>query len=300
MSNKFFNILAGFLLLLASGNLFATQVDRVTLDEAIRDAGLIFQGTVTKIESHTLAELGTNYEPMRFAFVTFRVERVIKGQIEGDGTTLTLPFHSCLVLDYKRQKSMMEQEPTLSPTDALMKMQPAMTEELGVGMACEITGMSHFIGGESDILFVDKEAGSNPLVGWGQGRYSIVNNKIYPVAWLTQEGGIDFTSPYGLKDEQEAEKLGQMLPQEAQKHGWTPPKGAKRMEPDEFSEVIERKLHDLEQTQFMAGKPSVEPVKSADIRDPIYRRIAEWKYKEAQKYKVRALEKLPNTIQQGE
>ncbi|MEQ1544058.1 hypothetical protein [Methyloglobulus sp.] len=271
MINKSFTVwLGSFLLALASGNLSATQVDPVTIDEAIRDAGFIFQGTVTKIESRLSTDMGSNYDGEYYAFVTFRIERIIKGEVDGNGTTFTLPFESCLTGDPKKQQDFREQ-------------QPAVTAQHGYGMGCGITGMPHFKVGDSDILFVGSDyAGAMcPLVGWGQGRYSIVNNKIYPVTWLTKEGDIDDTAPYGLEDEQEAEKRGEVLPQEAKKHHWKPMKGAKRMGPDDFTGVIERKLRDLEKTQFMAGKLAPKkPVKSADFNDPFYYRSAKLRYEE--------------------
>jgi len=166
--------------------------------------------------------LGSNYDGEYYAFVTFRIERIFKGEVAGNGTTFTLPFESCLTGSPKTQQDYQNQQ----PSGDFRKHQPAITEQSGDGMACGITGMPHFKVGDSDILFVESNyAGAMcPLVGWGQGRYSIVNNKIYPVAWLTKEGGIDFTAPYGLKDEQEAEKHGEVLPQEAKKHHWSPPK----------------------------------------------------------------------------
>ncbi|MDD2724927.1 MAG: hypothetical protein PHH59_13005 [Methylovulum sp.] len=302
MSNKFFNILAGFLLLLASGSLFATQVDRVTLDEAISEAGLIFQGTVTKIESRIASDMGSNYEKEFYAFVTFRVDRLIKGQIEGGGATFTLPFISCVVFDYKKQMARLEQQPTMNPTEAVIEQQPAMTEQLGEGMVCMVSGMPRFMIGDSDILFVhgNYAYAMNPLVGWWQGRFSIVNNKIYPVTWLTKEGGIDFTAPYGLEDEQEAEKLGQVLPQKARKHGWTQPQDARRMGPDEFVEVIEKKLRGLEKNQFMAGAQTQKPVKSADFKDSFYYRGAKAMFEQNQKREAGLLEMPTFGVQQGE
>jgi hypothetical protein len=287
MINKSFIVWLGSLLLaLATTNLSATRIDPVTIDEAIRDAGFIFQGTATKIESRIATDMGSNYQGDYYAFVTFRIERIFKGAVEGNSTTLTLPFESCLTGDPKKQQDFREQ-------------QPAITAQHGYGMGCMISGMPTFIVGESDILFVEENiaGGSCPLLGWWQGRFSIVNNKIYPVAWLTQEGGIDFTAPYGLEEEQVAQKRGKALPLEAQKHHWKPTKGAKRMEPDDFAGFIEQKLRNLEKTQFMAGKLAPKmPVKSADFNDPFYYRAAKYNYEEQQRYKLRALKMYPNGI----
>jgi hypothetical protein len=281
MFKKPFTVWLGSLLLaLATTNISALSMDLITIDEAIRDAGFIFQGTVTKIESRKATDLGLNYVGEYYAFVTFNIERIFKGEVAGNGTTLTLPFESCLVGDPQKQ--------------------PAMTKQPGEGMGCMITGMPTFIVGESDILFVEENVagGSCPLVGWWQGRFSIVNNKIYPVAWLTQEGGIDFTAPYGLEDEQAAQKRGEALPLEAQKHHWKSMKGAKRMGTDDFAGFIERKLRDLEKTQFMAGKLAPKmPVKSADFNDPFYYRAAKYNYEEQQRQKALYLKMYPGGIQ---
>jgi hypothetical protein len=288
MFKKPFTVWLGSLLLaLATTNLSATRIDPVTIDEAIRDSGFIFQGTVIKIESRLSTDMGSNYERDFYAFVTFRIERIFKGALAGDGTTLTLPFMSCFTMNPKKQQSVIEQ-------------QPAMTEKPGEGMGCTITGLPTFIVGEREILFVwnDYTNAMCPLVGWGQGRYSIVNNKIYPVTWLTKEGDIDDTAPYGLEDEQEAEKRGEVLPQEAKKHHWSPPKGAKRLGSDDFADVIERKILDLEKTQFMAGKLAPrEPVKSADFNDPFYYSGAKRMYEERQRQKALYLKMYPGGIQ---
>lgn len=294
--------LGSLLLLLASAHASATQVDRVTLDQAVRDAGLIFQGTVTKIESRSASDMGSNYVGMYYAFVTFRVEHLLKGQIEGNSTTFTLPFENCLALDYSKAQKLREQNPTMTQTEVLAKMLPftgtAQTPE--VRMGCGTTGMPTFDIGESDILFVLQNVtdGTSPVVGWWQGRYSIVNNKIYPVTWTTDKGGLDFTAPYGQKDEQDAEKRGEALPLEAKKHHWEPDKGAKRVGPNEFIEVVERMVRNLEQTEFMAGKSSPPPVKSADFNDPMYYSSAKWHYEQAQEYEEWVKEKRFNGIPQ--
>lgn len=295
MFNKSFIVwLVNFLLALPFGNLSASVNRPTPFDEAIRDSALIFQGTVIKIESRIASDFGPNYEAEYYAFVTFRIERILKGEVEGDGTSFTLGFSSCFVGDFKKQ--------------------PNMAIQSGEKSFC----LDHyhtptFEVGENNFLFVFENEHGVHLIR----RFSVINNKIYPVAWLAKEGvidktppygygttreieaGIDFTAPYGLKEEQEAEKRGEKIPREAKKYHWAPPKGAKRVHSDDFVYAIERELRRLERIQFMTGKlaPNL-PVKSADFNDPYYYSYAKWLHEEQQRRKAWFLKMHPNGIQQ--
>lgn len=278
--------LGSIFLALTLRNLSATIIAPVTIDEAIGDAGFIFQGTVTKIESRVATDFGTNYQADFYAFVTFRIEQTFKGEVEGGSNTLTLPFVDCYVMDVKKHELTLKQKPSMESGLAIIQQQPYTADQPGEGMACHTHGMPSFTVGESDILFVQKDiSGSRcPLVGWGQGRYSIINNKIYPVTWITPKGEIDF-APYGVEEEQEAEKLGQVLPNKARQTHWQPPKMAKRMGPDEFGEYIERNVIKLGQAQFLAKTPPLAPIKNANKNNPYYFRASKYNYEEAQKRK---------------
>ncbi len=86
---------------------------RFSADEAIRDAGLIFQGTVTKIQSRVALEMGPNYQADFYAFVIFCIERVFKGEVEEGGNSITIPFDHCAIIDFEKQSLTLKQEPSI-------------------------------------------------------------------------------------------------------------------------------------------------------------------------------------------
>jgi hypothetical protein len=134
------------------------------------------------------------------------------------------------------------------------------------------------------------------ILGMWQGRFSVVNNKMYPVMWSTPQGGIDFRAPYGLKEEQAAVKRGLALPPEAKQYGWKPVKGSKRMEPAEFGAVIERLVKEQERTRFLLKEPPLKPVKNADFNDPESYRGAKIRYEEEQKRQDLYKKMYPNGV----
>lgn len=261
-------LLPSLLFLLTTSNLSATQVDPVTLEEAIRDAGMTFQGTVTKIESQVSTNINLGYEPLVYGFVGFRIDRTIKGEVEGGGNSITLQFEDCFVYQPEKQELFLKKYPTMEPVHLSYAMQPTMTTKHGGGMACHINGMPSFRVGESDILFTLKNLShvSCPLIGWWQGRYSIINKSIYPVMWLNPNDTIDF-APYGIEEEEAAMKSGFAYPPWIRQFDWLPQKGAKRISPDQFADYLDRQVNKLTQAQFLARTSPPEPVKSADPTD---------------------------------
>ncbi len=127
-----------------------SQVDGAILDKVenrhlIKNAELIFQGVVTKVEYKESNPISEDYLQLPHAFVTFRIENVLKGSAK-DKEFITLRFQGGMAVD---------------------------------GRVLMIPGIPLFDVGDRDILFVHRNGRHIcPLVGWQQGRFRIIDGAL--------------------------------------------------------------------------------------------------------------------------
>jgi hypothetical protein len=129
------------------------------LDELVRQADLVFQGPVTGIDYRVSGKRSEEDVQLPHTFVTFKIERVLKGRMEKDA--ITLRFLG-------------------GPTGK-------------TGQYLMVEDVPAFDVGEKGILFVAQNtAAACPLVGCSAGRFRIIDQKIY-----TDEGQQVLTTGHG-------------------------------------------------------------------------------------------------------
>lgn len=156
-------VLAVATLLLSPALLGATSLDPLTDTELVKSAELIFQGVVTRVDYRmsTVATTTDAYVP--HTFVTFRVERVLKGRFTGTSTQFTMRLTGGSNPAAKR----------------FMRLE----------------GCPNFDIGERVVLFVYRnERALCPMAGWAQGRFRIVNDLVFSDSgrevWLTPQNAL--------------------------------------------------------------------------------------------------------------
>ena len=136
----------------------ASTVVRRSLSERVERAQLIAEGVVVSIDHRTSDVVAPGDQSVPYTFVTFSIERIVKGAHDG-GETLTLRF--------------------LGGPD-------------GSGRTMHVAGLPSFEIGDREILFVRDGSTVCPLVSWGQGRLRVVRDEIFDDAgfrvWITPEG----------------------------------------------------------------------------------------------------------------
>jgi len=142
---------------IAPSLVLATTVVRLDLDEVAGDAALVFEGEVVARE----AAWNDEHTLIRTA-VTFRVERVLKGAIDGDEVTLRFAGGS-----------------------------------VG-GRAMRVSSMVYPETGERGIYFVEDPDRDlvHPLVGWGQGHFRLIRDDA-GIERVTTEAGAPVTAVAG-------------------------------------------------------------------------------------------------------
>src|SRR5688572_5847967 len=78
-------------LLCFAGNVQATNIDLLTAEQIVGRANLIFEGVVTKVAYRHSDVDSNDQERLPYTFVTYRIERLYKGQSE-EKNTITLRF----------------------------------------------------------------------------------------------------------------------------------------------------------------------------------------------------------------
>lgn len=123
----------------------ASSVLELSLTERIQKADLIAEATVLSVKHRNSTVAGPEQVALPHTFVTFRIERIIKGWT--GSKELTLRFRG-------------------GPD--------------GTGREMIVVGAPTFQPGDRDILFV---AGNGertcPLIGWHQGRFRVVGNELF-------------------------------------------------------------------------------------------------------------------------
>lgn len=117
-----------------------------TVKAYVNQADLIFRGRVEKIQYAMSAKNGPQGQAVPYTFVTFRVDRTMKGKVAGSSVTLRL----------------------LGGLD----------KEHGLFMSSDQTPL--FDVGDDDVLFVRSQADElTPLVRHKDGRYRIIADQVY-------------------------------------------------------------------------------------------------------------------------
>lgn len=153
-------LLAAFTLTLFPTILMATSLNPLTDTELVRKADLIFQGVVTRVDYRMSTILTTGDVQLPHTFVTFHVERVLKGKYSGTSSQFTLRLTGGSNPIAKR----------------FMRLE----------------GCPDFDIGERVVLFVrQNQHALCPLAGWAQGRFRIVNDAVFSDSgrevWLTAQ-----------------------------------------------------------------------------------------------------------------
>jgi len=129
---------------LAVSAVFAFEAPSQPLAERVATADAVVQAVVRDIE-YRMSEPNGEQPPIPFTFVTFDIERVIRGQV--DGGELTLRFHGGLFPDGR-----FLDDPTVPLFDV----------------------------GERSILLVSRNGELDvPLVGWRFGRLRVIDGRVY-------------------------------------------------------------------------------------------------------------------------
>jgi hypothetical protein len=156
---------SGNSLLMAQANSISDQ--NPALSDSVKEADYIFQGVVSKVE-YRLSD-GTQQLP--YTFVTFKVEKTLKGAVNQQ--FITLRFIGGPDNNKKRFLT--------------------------------VSNVPLFDVGDRDILFVQGNGKSDsPLVGGNAGRFRIINNKVYTdegvQLLVNNQGNLVYGSPASLQE----------------------------------------------------------------------------------------------------
>lgn len=219
-----------------AGSAGASTIVPVTFPERVAQAELIVDAVVVAINHRNSDVLETGDMEIPHTFVTFAVDRVIKGTFEGEGT-ITLRF--------------------LGGPD-------------GKGTTTLVAGLPRFRLGDREVLFVAKNGKYLcPLVGWGQGRLRIIRGAVFDDAgfqvWITPDGHI--ARGESRVDVREGSYPSLMSPESADeaRPRFAPPEGSVLPDHDGIVAV----LREMAKLAEVAGETQPLPaVKNADIASP--------------------------------
>jgi len=128
------------------GGASATILEPRTERQLVRDADLIFQGTVTRIE-YRFSSSTASSKALPHTFVTFSLQSVLKGKLAAGAKTLTLRFLGG----------------------------PNLKGQYLRALDCPL-----FDVGDRDVVFVRRNNRNIcPVAGWSQGRFRVVGSEIY-------------------------------------------------------------------------------------------------------------------------
>jgi hypothetical protein len=137
----------------------ASSIPPVTEEDLVRKSELIFQGVVMRIDHRKAGFRTTGDATLPHTFVTFQVERILKGKHTGSSSQFTL-----------RQLG---------------------GPDYSIARFLEVEGCPDFDIGERAVVFVRRnERGICPMTGWSQGKFRIVNGSLFNDSgrevWLTK------------------------------------------------------------------------------------------------------------------
>jgi len=133
------SLLLGWIFMVASSLYGDIPTQEDGIERALSEAEMAFYGEVSEVK-YRLSEDGTPH-----AFVTYRIRKIIRGQDEPE--TVTLRF---------------------------------IGGPKGNGTFLTVSGVPHFNVGDQDVLLVrDNGETPCPLVGYGYGRFRVLNDRVY-------------------------------------------------------------------------------------------------------------------------
>lgn len=155
--------------LAAHGSASATILEPRTERQLVRDADLIFQGTVTRVE-YRFSSSTASSKALPHTFVTFSVQSLLKGKLTAGAKTLTLRFLGG----------------------------PNLKGQYLRALDCPL-----FDVGDRDVVFVRRNNRNIcPVAGWAQGRFRIVGSEIYNddgrEVWLLANRTLAFGEEHSL------------------------------------------------------------------------------------------------------
>jgi hypothetical protein len=226
----------------------ATIVNPVTDEQLVKNAELIVQGVVTKIEHRISDGESRSHAQLPHTFVTFYVEKILKGSIAGPSNQFNLRFLGGP--NHKRKRFLRVEE-------------------------CPLFNV-----GERGVLFVRRnERHICPLVGWMQGRFRIIGaNEIFNdngrEVWLTTEKKLAFGKAHPLSEvlthQRGPNVFARKVSSEKQPEEPVPPPPpiqGTRLSADGFLAFIAGLVSILHTPEELANLP---PVKSANPGQPFY------------------------------
>jgi hypothetical protein len=232
----------------------ATLVEPTSEQDLFQKAELIFEGTVTRIESRLSDRRSDQDDVLPHTFITFRIHRTYKGAAQNKND-ITLRFTGG----------------------------PGRGERF-----LEVVGVPRFEIGEKCILFVTGNGMRIcPIVGWGQGLFRVVDNVVLTEngrsIWRTKDGLITYGPvdakhwrPRTPRPGQPTIKTVSIEPADSVSGRDAPPKGSGREGGASLGERLDRSaLLDYIRDGVAAyntpeGLKALAPVRSADIAAPFY------------------------------
>lgn len=204
----------------------ATSLREVSLADRVVRADLIADMTVVSVATRLSTAAGPEEPALPHTFVTFRVDRRIKGDLVGD--TVTLRF---------------------------------LGGEDGQGLRLDVAGIPTFEVGDREILFVQGNGERMcPLVGWEQGRFRVVADEVYGThgqeLWVAPGDqlllGENRLKPAPIDEADDADH--------EERERFEPPAGALRPDARGLAEVLERMTAEA----ILTGRTSITAARSVD------------------------------------
>lgn len=213
----------------------ATIIDPVTPRQLASEAELVFEGEVVAVD-YSMSDAGRGLDALPHTFVTYQIDRLFKGDSEL-GDLIVLRFQG-------------------GPVP-------------GSDLAMMVAGMPTFDVGDRDVLFVrDNGRAIAPLVGWGQGRFRIVDGIVYSDEGrelsLNREDRFVFGAAQPLT-EVLTHQMGDVelrFAEPSQGRTFTPSTESRRMTAEEFARAIDRLIATTnrpEELVALTPQPSADP-----------------------------------------
>jgi hypothetical protein len=216
----------------------------------LRKAELVFEGTVLAVEYRDSTPRNTNETAVPHTFVTFAVNRVLKGSTSAGA--ITLRFAGGMSAD---------------------------------GRLLRIKSSTLFDVGERSILLVrGNELYASPLINWTAGRFRLVDGHVYTdngrELVSTQNGRLEIGAWRALTEVRENDIAGRLLeiissPDVNEDGQPVTPPAAEKMSEEAFRqfllELIQR-IHTTEELQSLAPVSSANSAQPFSVPNPVSRR----------------------------
>jgi hypothetical protein len=218
----------------------------LTDQDLVKAAELIFQGVVVRIDNRIARFRTPSEAPLPHVFITFQVERILKGKHTGQSNLLTLRFLG-------------------GPDVAARKF-------------VRVEGCPDFDIGERVVMFVRRnERSVCPVVGWSQGRFRIVADGIFSdrgrEVWLRPAGTLALGAERDLAEARTHHRGGNIFARRfdgggpSESGAGEPSMTGTRLTPAGFLNLIAKMVSVLHTPSQLSMLP---PVKSAAPDEPFY------------------------------